>query len=109
MTAGRGLALAIGAAVVIALAWSWFPRSDRPLVDLTQALSTAKRQPSPSAFVVEPVTIDGDTKPSILAREQTRLTYHVTVPKHARLRVAAAIHPSVWNEAGDGVLLLVGI
>jgi len=107
VTARRWFALALVLAIVAA-ALVMRTRPARVLVDLTGALPSAKQQP-PTAFSVQPVTIDGTTQSSIVARDQTRLTFHVTLPVHAALEISEAIDPSVWNEPGDGVLLLVGV
>lgn len=55
------------------------------------------------------VTIGGDTRPSIAANGSTRLTYHVTVPNHARLRVALGLTPETGTEPANGVLFLIGV
>lgn len=98
-------ALAAGGALAFA---AFRPRAELPIADLIARLAEARKQPD-SAFEVAEVTIGDRTRRSIIARGQTRLTFHVTVPKHAILRVALALEPSVWTQAGDGVLFLVGI
>jgi len=92
-------------AACLAAAFFMRPRQMLTLVDLVDALPTAKRQP-PSAFGVESVTIDQRTTRSIVARGHTRLTYHVTLPKDAALRVSFAVHPSTWGDAAGGVLFV---
>jgi hypothetical protein len=72
-------------------------------------LPVARKQPADNAFQAADVTVDGITRRSIVARDQTRLTCHVTVPKHARFRVAVAVDPRAWSAPGSGVLFLVGV
>jgi len=83
-------------------------RQEYALADLVARFPEARKQPG-TAFTVTDVTIDGVSRRSVVARGQTRLTYHVTLPKHGRLRVSAALDPSAWSRAGDGVLFLVGV
>ena len=79
------------------------------VADLIAQFAEARKQPASTAFDVADVTIDGNTKRSIIAHGQTRLTAHVTVPKHAIFRTSVALHPSVWEQPGDGVHLFVGV
>jgi hypothetical protein len=83
--------------------------SERPIADLVELLPVARKQPADNAFQAADVTVDGITRRSIVARDQTRLTCHVTVPKHARFRVAVAVDPRAWSAPGSGVLFLVGV
>jgi len=100
----------LAALVLLAAAVLLFrPHQEYQVADLVSALSVARQQPSKAAFSVEPVTIDGQTRLAVIAREQTRLTYHVTLPKHAMFRVALALDPPVWVQPGDGVLFLIGV
>jgi hypothetical protein len=79
------------------------------VVDLTQQFADARKQPSADSFAIEDVTIDGQTLRAVVAREQTRLTYHVTVPARGFFRVGLALKPDAWTRPGNGVLFLVGI
>ena len=81
----------------------------KPVADLIEQLPVARKQPADTAFQVAEVTVGGITKRSIVTREQTRLTYHVTVPKHARFRVSVAVEPRAWSDPGRGVLFLIGV
>ena len=81
----------------------------RLIADLIEQLPVARKQPADTAFQVAEVTVDGITKRSIVTRDQTRLTYHVTVPRHARFRVSVAVEPRAWSDPGRGVLFLVGV
>lgn len=84
-------------------------RAARPIADLIEQLPVAKKQPADTAFEVAEVTLGGITKRSIVARDQTRLTSHVTVPEHARFRVSVGVDPRAWSDPGHGVLFLVGV
>jgi hypothetical protein len=98
-------------AALIAAAALYFisGRGEEAIVaDLIAQFGDAKKQPD-TAFEIADVTIDGVTKRSIVARGPTRLTSHVTVPKHAVLQASVALDPSVWNQPGDGVLFFVGV
>jgi hypothetical protein len=60
-------------------------------------------------FVVEPVTIDGTTRQSILARPHSRLTYKITVPPDAWLETAFALKAETWDQPGDGAQFRIGV
>lgn len=60
-------------------------------------------------FVVEPVTIDGTTRQSILARPHSRLIYKITVPPDAWFETAFAMKPDTWDQPGDGAQFRVGV
>src|SRR5687768_817199 len=98
-------------AALIAAAALYFTsgRGEETLVaDLIAQFDDAKKQPD-TAFERADVTVDGVTKRSIVARGPTRLTTHVTVPKHAVFRTSLTLDPGVWNQPGDGVLFFVGV
>jgi hypothetical protein len=84
-------------------------RPETPVADLVAQFAQATKQPSDAAFEIMDVTIDGLTKRSIAAQEQTRLTYHVTVPARARFRVAIALTAKAWTRPSGGVLFLIGV
>jgi hypothetical protein len=99
-------------AALIAAAALYFTsgRGEEAIVaDLIAQFTQAKKQPADTAFEIADVTIDGVTKRSIIARGPTRLTSHVTVPKHAVLRTSLALDPGVWEKPGDGVLFFIGV
>lgn len=54
---------------------------------------------------IEPITIDGITKPMLFEHPPATLAYPVTVtPERAKLEFSLALHPKVWDPfAGDGV------
>jgi hypothetical protein len=79
------------------------------LVDLTNVLDTARRQPGAASFAIAPVALQGPPVRSIVAASQTRLTFHVTVPSASYFRVLAGIHPDSWNDARAAQVFLVGV
>jgi hypothetical protein len=102
-------AIAVTAAIV-ALASSGCRRTGAStLADLVTQFPSARKQPAEAAFQISDVSIDGVTKPSLIAGQTTRLTYHVTLPKHATFTVSVAVDPEAWNSSGQGVLFLIGI
>jgi len=105
----RGLVIAVLAVVAAAGVMFFRSRPEMLIADFVEQLRAARKQPAGAAFDVTDVTIDGQTKRSIVARDQTRLTYHVTLPRHAALHVAMALAPQVWTQPGDGVLFLIGV
>jgi hypothetical protein len=78
------------------------------VADLVAQFPEARKQPD-GAFDVADVTIGGTTKRSIVAKGETRLTVHATVPKGAVLETSLAMHPDAWDRSGDGVLMFIGI
>ena len=109
------VALSVAALVVIA-AFVWYARREAPpaqVIDLIALLPSAEKRSNqeagPDAIVVEQVTIEGATKPSIVARPFTRLIYTVTVPPDAWLETSFGLKPEVWDQPGDGAQFRVGI
>jgi hypothetical protein len=78
-------------------------------IDLVHQYQDAKKQPSAASFAVSDVTIEGQTKSSIVSRGSTRLTFHVTVPVRGRFRVFVASPPGPSAENAGSILFLVGI
>jgi hypothetical protein len=58
---------------------------------------------------VGPVTIDGTSRQSILAKPHSRLIYKITVPHDAWLETAYALKPESWDQPGDGAQFRVGV
>ena len=77
-----------------------------PLLGEAEKRTNVEDQPQ---FVVESVTIDGTTRPSILARPHSRLIYKITVPPDAWLETAFAMKPETWDQPGDGAQFRVGV
>lgn len=99
-------------AALIATAALYFAsgRGEEAIVaDLIAQFEVARKQPADAAFEIADITIDGVAKRSIVARGVTRLTSHVTVPKHAVFHTSVSLDPSVWDQPGDGMLFFVGV
>jgi hypothetical protein len=79
------------------------------VADLVTEFGNARKQPAEAAFHIDDISIDGVTRRSVVAGQTTRLTYHVTVPKHATFRVSLGVDPNAWSRAGHGVLFLIGV
>jgi len=104
-------------AVVIVLlaigAW-WFFRSggENVAVDfVTQFPNAVRKQPGPEAFSIIDAKINNETKKAIFTKDLagTRITYHVTVPDNAWLKVELGLLEDGWKMEGDGVLFSVGV
>jgi len=91
------------------LAFSPACRSAPSLVvlDLAAGLNVARRQPSAASFEVAARRLGGADAVAIVTHGQTRLTYHVTLPKHARFRCTIAIDPA--SSSSDALLFIVGV
>jgi hypothetical protein len=101
--------------VVILGAWWWIRRVAAPgaEVDLVAQFDTAAKRSSPlppeQAFTIEDVTIDGETRRSIVARPTSRITWKLAVPMDGWLRTALALKPETWGKEGDGALFRIGV
>jgi len=71
--------------------------------------SAAEKRPEGDIFSVADVTLAGDTKRAILAKESTRIGWDITVPNNAWLHVSAGLQESAWTTSGDGVVFRVSI
>jgi hypothetical protein len=113
MTTSRWAAL--GAAIALVAVALWYSTGRSGVgneIDLVARLPEAEKRTNVEGapqFVVEPVTIDGVTKQSILSRPHSRLIYSVTVPQDAWLEVAFAMKPETWELPGDGAQFRVGV
>ena len=86
------------------------PRAEIVAADLTEQFEVARKQPGPDAFGLVDVVIDDRPVQAIVARGQTRLTIHATVPERGRaLRVTFGLAPEVWEAPGDGVRFSIGV
>ena len=106
----------VGVAVVAAvIAWWLFsrPSTQGNLIDLIAEFPKAEHRSSPqppeSSFEVGSVTIDGQTKRTILAKPFARIIYTITVPPDAWLEVDFAMRPDSWDAPGDGAQFRVGV
>jgi hypothetical protein len=111
----RSSLLLILAALVIVAAGAWYFTRSAPhagVIDLVAQFAdprTEKRSNHQNAFGTETVTIDGQAKPSILARPAARIIYTVAVPADAWLETSFALKPDSWTKPTDGAQFRIGV
>jgi hypothetical protein len=107
MKGNRSLVIVVAVVAVLILGWWIFGRGrGSGAVDLIDRFAEAEKRPNPTAFAVEDVTIDGETKRSIVIIPPvvgTRLIFKSRVPDDGWLRVSVALKPEAWTQEGDGV------
>jgi hypothetical protein len=106
--------VAVAAVAVIAGWWLYSRHSTRSnVIDLVAEFPSAEHRsnstPAESAFEIGSVTIDGQTKRTILARPFARIIYTLQVPPDAWLEVSFAMRPDSWDVPGDGAQFRVGV
>jgi hypothetical protein len=110
MKGNRSALIALGVIVVLVLGW-WLLRrgGDGGAMDLMARFDTAERRPDAGLFTVEDVTINGETKKSIVVAPTvgSRIIYKVRVPDDGWLRVSMALKPEAWTAEGDGARFMV--
>jgi hypothetical protein len=97
---------------VVLVGWWLFRRgAGVERVDLLATFDSARKQPDPGLFSIADITLNGETKRSIVIAPSagTRLTWKVRVPDDGWLWVSLGMQPEAWQKEGDGVLFLVGI
>jgi hypothetical protein len=102
----------IGVAVlVLVVGWLVFrPSRESVALDLVASFGQAVEvRPSPESFGVGETTLAGVTKPSLRAKENTRIAWDVTVPDRAWLYLSAGLQEEAWQVAGDGMVFRVSI
>jgi hypothetical protein len=108
-----------------------------PAINLVGELGGAETRPRGAVFPVKDVTIDGESRRSIVVRTSTRIIWRVVLPAAGArralppgvsawggwwdamirgrapegvwLRTRMALDPEVWTREGDGMLFRVGI
>lgn len=101
-----GGCIGVGALVVW---WALLPAAE-VVVDLVDRLPQAtQRRPSPDAFQVADIRLDGQVKRSIFVTTQSRLAFEEVVPRHAWLQVSLGVREEAWVKEGAGVLFMVGV
>ena len=96
-------------ALLGALAASAGCGGERMVIDLVETFPSAKQQPGPDVFQILQAKIKDDTRPAILVKAPSRITWKVEVPPKAWLKVGAALREDVWTVPGDGVMFEVRI
>lgn len=79
------------------------------LIDLYPSAEKRSTLEATQAFSVTDATIGGTSRRVILAHTPARVTWSLTVPSSARVRVWAALRPDTWGRDGDGVVFRIGV
>jgi hypothetical protein len=106
----------VGAVLVAVAAAAWYSAS-RPAaqirLDLIQQLDTAEKRPGnpppPEWCRPEEATLGGETRLAIAVLPNARLTWKVSVPPKASLRLWIGLEQDTWDQEGDGVLFRIGV
>jgi hypothetical protein len=113
MTRNRTLLILVALVLVGVAAWIYLRRGhENVAIDLVKEFPAAKeRRPNPDVFSVVQATINGQTKPAILTKDQvgTRIIWEKAIPDNAWLEVSMGLLEEAWKMEGDGVLFRVGI
>lgn len=82
-------------------------------LDLIQQLDAVEKRPvSPSPrewCVSKEVALGGEKKLAIAVLPNARLSWKVTVPPKAFLRLWVGLEQDAWDQEGDGVLFRIGV
>lgn len=92
--------------------WIWNSRANSGTIDLSELFDGAEKQSNlglHQAFSVGDFTIGGEKRPGIFAHPTSQITWHITVPDHARLDLALGMSEEAWTKPGDGVRFRVGV
>jgi hypothetical protein len=84
-------------------------RGERVVVDLIETFPSALKQPAPEVFEIVQATIKGNTRPAILVKAPSRLTWKVEVPGDGWLKTSVALREDAWTVQGDGVMFEIRI
>jgi hypothetical protein len=96
-------------ALIAALAATAGCGGERVAVDLVETFPSARQQPGPGAFEIVQAKIKDDTRPAILVKAPSRITWKVEVPRNGWLKVGAALREDAWTIPGDGVMFEIRI
>ena len=110
----RSTRLLIGGVVIVAALAAWFffrsNGGDRVAIDLIADFPNAKeKRPTPDVFEIIDATLGNVRLPAIFAKQQSRITWSVTVPDDAWLKVQIGLKEESWTVQGDGVLFFVAV
>ena len=106
MKGNRSLFVVLGIVAVLIIGWFIFGRGGTASsVQLIDRFDAAEKRPNPAAFTVEDVTLNGETKKSIVVTPSvgTRLIFKHHVPDDGWLRVSVGLKQEAWTQEGDGV------
>lgn len=108
MKGNRAVYAAIAIVLLVAAGWWLFGRRGAgSTVDLLEQFPSAKKQPADSVFAIADITLESTTKRAIASTGASRLTYRVTVPADAWLRVDVGMKPETWTVQNDGAYFYV--
>jgi hypothetical protein len=106
MKGNRAVLTAVVIVVVAIAGWWLFRRGGAERVDLVALYDGAQKS---GAFAVEDATLAGETKKSIAAPPDGRITWRVRVPEDGWLKVSLGLKPEAWTKEGNGVYFFVGV
>ncbi len=112
MTMVRARWIAALSIITIVTGVWWRAARSAPRLDLFALFGSAEKRTSlapQTALSRGRFTIDGTTRRGIYARPTSRLAWHLTLPRKARLRVWLAIAEDAWDEPGDGAVFRIGV
>jgi hypothetical protein len=108
----RWAALAVGLLAIPIVYFVLEARPRGPVLSLVDAYpTTIKRSifPDVEAFSVYDASLAGESKRAVYARAPSRITWKLTVPAAAELRLWLGLRSEAWAIAGDGVVFRVGV
>jgi hypothetical protein len=107
MNKNRAVLTALVLVLVIGAGWWLFHRGSSAKIDLLTEFQQAKK--SGGEFTLTDATLAGETKQSIAAPPNGRITFHVRIPDDGWLRVSLGMKPESWDKEGNGVLFFAGV
>ena len=78
-------------------------RPEEKVYDLMDLRKVERKTPDPNFISQAVFDLGGDSVPALLTHPPAELTYPIQLNRPARLRSAAAMHPSTFDCEGDGV------
>jgi hypothetical protein len=103
----RAVLTAVVILIVLCAGWWVFHKRGGERIDLVSQFDHATKNGAP--FAIEDATLAGDTKKSISAPPNGRITFHVRVPDDGWFRVSLGMKPESWDKEGDGSFFLAGV
>jgi hypothetical protein len=107
MKMNRAVLTAVVILIVAVAGWWLFRRGSAERVDLLAQFDQAQKKGG--AFAVVDETLAGDTRKSIAAPANGRITFHVRVPDDGWLKVLLGTKPESWDKEGNGVYFYAGV
>jgi hypothetical protein len=107
MKSNRAVLTAVVILIVAVAGWWLFHRGSSAKVDLLTQFQQAKKQGG--EFTLTDAALAGESKASIAAPPNGRITFHVRIPDDGWLRVSLGMKPESWDKDGNGVLFFAGV